>query len=60
VLAGIGRLAGTRMDFEIGTVEHPGALPVELRGSYDAGELHLSRARSDTVRQRSRELQPGI
>jgi len=55
--AGTADVEGERAVFALRTVEHPGAVPVEIDGIYEAGELHIEQARSE-LRSRA-QLVPG-
>lgn len=51
VLAGRGTTEGGRASFELGALDVPGALPVEIRGSFDGKKVAFEQARS-AVRRR--------
>jgi hypothetical protein len=53
IFAGTGRLIQERVEFEIRSIEGVGALPVEVRGTYDGRTLAFIEARSGTRRQSS-------
>jgi hypothetical protein len=46
VLAGRGVQEGGKATFEVGAADGPGALPVELRGTFDGSKLTFDQARS--------------
>ena len=45
-LAGTARVDGERASFKLKTVKHPGAVPAEVEGTYERGEVHFARIRS--------------
>ena len=51
--AGRAKVEAERLSFSLRTVEHAGAVPVEIEGTYHRGQLRLERARSE-VRRRSK------
>lgn len=54
VLAGRGRREEGRATFELGAVDVPGALPVDIRGSFDGEKVTFDQARSGARRRSSR------
>ena len=55
VLAGRGRVEGDSATFELGALDLPGALPVEIRGRFDGKKLTFDQARS-AVRRRPKQI----
>jgi hypothetical protein len=53
VFAGQGRVQGGEARFDLGTVDRPGALSVEISGRFDGRELRLESGRSATRRRSS-------
>jgi hypothetical protein len=48
--AGEARVSGERTDFVLQAVEQPGAVPIEIRGSYERGRLRFEQALTELTR----------
>lgn len=53
VFTGQGKVQGAEARFDLGTVDRPGAIPVEISGRFDGRQLQIERGRSATRRRSS-------
>jgi hypothetical protein len=62
ILHGDGQIRGQEAQFQLGSIDAPGALPVEIRGRFDGRQLTIEEARSSQRRRPAKtpSLLPGL